>query len=62
VTYYAKIIGGLFVVYCTCNFNVHNILRLGATAVIIRSVAANYEKTVAFLFQTTDKIAYNSDY
>ena len=48
--------------YCTCNFNVHNILRLGATAVIIRSVAANYEKTVAFLFQTTDKIAYNSDY
>jgi len=51
VTYYAQIIWGLFVVHCTCNFNVHDNLRLSATAVIIRALAANYENTVDFYFR-----------
>ena len=48
--------------YCICNFNVHDILRLGATAVITRPLAANYEKTVEILLQTTANIGYKTDY
>jgi hypothetical protein len=53
VTYYTQIILGLFVVHCTCNFNVPYTTSCDLVlpqslygAVIIRSLAADYEEAV----------------